>query len=295
MGSGSFDPAAYIAYAKTTAGKTTAGIYASRSLDPSLDPGGFGVNWPNPATVPIKGKGKSRRYLTPDGEFPGPTTILKVLGLSTEALIAWSANEEREAVLAAMVDVMARGHQPLGSLQLAIRNELGKVRAHQRIFAKAAEIGTEAHQAIRATLLGEPVNPLSVPAAIAWNAARDWWSTSGLKVIRTEQPVWDANLGYAGTIDYVAEHPEDGLGVLDLKTSAGIYPEHHLQVASYLRAGRNFADLRWGLILKVPKTKDGEFEVRDLGEQAGPGSTDLTEEQLMTAFLAAFEAWKILV
>jgi hypothetical protein len=40
MGSGSFDPAAYVAYTKTTTGKTTAGVYTSRSLDPSLDPRG---------------------------------------------------------------------------------------------------------------------------------------------------------------------------------------------------------------------------------------------------------------
>lgn len=40
MGSGTFDAASYVAYAKTTTDKTTAGIYTSRGLDPSLDPKG---------------------------------------------------------------------------------------------------------------------------------------------------------------------------------------------------------------------------------------------------------------
>lgn len=257
---------------------------------------GMFAPWPDPATVPIVGQGKHRAYRTPDGDFPGPTTINKVLGLSTEGLIRWSANEEREAVLAAMIDVMSRGDfKGVGSLQLAIRKQLGPVRAHQRLLTQAADIGTQAHQAVRAHLLGEPVPSLPEPALIAYRTAVNWWETSGLKIVRTEQPVWDPILGYAGTIDYVAEHPERGLGVLDLKTSAGVYPEHHLQVCAYLKAGRRYADLKWGQILKVPKTLEGEFEVRNLGEGAGPNGVNLTKEQLFTAFLAAFQAWKILV
>lgn len=40
MGSGTFDPAKYVAYTKTTTGKSTHDIYASRSLDKDLDPKG---------------------------------------------------------------------------------------------------------------------------------------------------------------------------------------------------------------------------------------------------------------
>lgn len=40
MGGGSFDPGAYAAYTRTTTGKSTDKIYASRGLDPSLDPRG---------------------------------------------------------------------------------------------------------------------------------------------------------------------------------------------------------------------------------------------------------------
>ncbi len=38
MGSGSFDPKAYVSYSATTVGKTVDKIYTSRGLDPSLDP-----------------------------------------------------------------------------------------------------------------------------------------------------------------------------------------------------------------------------------------------------------------
>lgn len=38
MGSGTFDPASYVAYARSTVGKTTDKIYGSRSLDPDLNP-----------------------------------------------------------------------------------------------------------------------------------------------------------------------------------------------------------------------------------------------------------------
>lgn len=43
MGSGTFNPSAYRAYASTTRGKTTDEIYASSSLNKNLDPKGVKV------------------------------------------------------------------------------------------------------------------------------------------------------------------------------------------------------------------------------------------------------------
>ena len=59
--------------------------------------------WPTEKDVKVTSKG----YETPDGLKPRVTTILKVLGLGTEALIRWSADLERDAVLEAAGEVYA--------------------------------------------------------------------------------------------------------------------------------------------------------------------------------------------
>ena len=122
---------------------------------------------------------------------------------------------------------------------------------------------------------------------------QDWFKESGLKVVRSEQPVWDLELGYAGTVDVIAQAPDGSLGVLDIKTSKGAYDTMHLQVAAYMHAARNWADIRWGKIVRVPKTSDEtRIEVKDLGDMYG---RKLTEGQLMEAFKAALTAWRVLL
>lgn len=251
--------------------------------------------------------GRSRRYRTPDGEFPSVTTILKVLGLATEGLIKWSANEERKAVLEACAEVFAEGVDG-GPAEFAdaVEQRIGKARAHQKQLTKGAEVGSAIHQEIQRQtmmMLGGPVTmpgPMPDAAQLAVMAWSDWLKDSGLRPFRAEQTVWDAELGYAGTIDLLAYDPNDDLILADYKSSKGIYDDFHLQVGAYLKAARNFAPVKRAIIVRFPKdlsdpifkTAGPPIEVKELGQMY---DRTLTEEQLYHAFTGAKMAWDMLI
>lgn len=247
--------------------------------------------FPDPSVAPIIG-GRSRRYRTPDGDFPSVTTILRVLGLGTEGLIAWSAREERKAVLEACGDVFSEGIEGgPGEFIAAVEERIGAARQHQKLLAKAAEVGTSIHQEIQRRtrkMLGLPTGiepPLSDPALWAVMAWEDWLKNSGLRPVRCEQPVWDKEQRYAGTIDLLAYDAEGRLGIVDYKSSKGIYDDHHIQVAAYAHAAKNFAPIEWNTIVRVPKnTDDPSFETRPLGKLY---DRVLTEESLYRVFVGA--------
>jgi hypothetical protein len=265
------------------------------------------IQWPDPACTTFTNGPGGRYYRALHGEFPTPlpgvTTVLKVLGLSTNALVAWSANTERAAVLEAIGDVICAGGAPEDGPQgfiNAVEAQLGKARQHQKIVSKAADIGTAAHAAVQRMLrleLGQPVGPdPELPDASQWAfmAFQDFWKASGLKAVRSEQPVWNVELGYAGTVDIIAEDPKLGPGILDVKTSKGCYDDHHLQVSAYCHAARAWSDIRWAAIVRLPKNlTDPAFEVKPLGQLYG--GRMLTETQLMNAFRGALQAWRILL
>jgi hypothetical protein len=263
--------------------------------------------WPDPNSVTFCNAPGGRHYKSLDGSFtdplPGPTTALKVLGLSTNALIAWSANTERAAVLEAVGDVICAGGIAGDGPQEfinAVEAKLGKARQHVKLVSKAADIGTAAHAAVQRMLrieLGQPVGPeqeLPKESLWAFMAFQDYWKVSGLKAVRSEQPVWSVEVGFAGTVDIIAEDADGRIGVLDIKTSKGTYLDHHLQVAAYCHAARNWAPIEWGRIIRLPKnTSDPEFEVVELGQLYG-GRT-MSEDQLFEAFKHALACWKVLM
>jgi hypothetical protein len=248
------------------------------------------VEWPD-QNITI-GRGG---YKTPDGEFPRVTAILKVLGLGTEGLIKWSANEERKAVLEAAdaVHLKMSGGVWTKPFKETVLDEIGPARQHQKQLAKAGEIGTAIHQAIHDYLQGKKAGDLSPEAAHAVVAFKEWWGETGLTAVRMEQPVWDSTLEYAGTIDLVAEHPRLGLGVVDFKSSKNLYDSHHLQVAAYVHAGSRWADLKWAQIVRLPKNVDDpKFEMKALGDLF---DRRLNQEQLMDVFKSALTIHKLLV
>lgn len=255
------------------------------------------VQWPE--NVPIIQSGRSQKYRTPDGDKGRVTSILKVLGLGQEGIINWAAEIERSAAIMAATDVYAEGQHGEGPAEFAaaIEEKLGDSRKHVKELAKAGDIGTDAHLRVRWWLekqLGiDKPEPVMTDQRSLWAsmAFEDWWGKSGLKVIRCEQVVWDQD--YAGTIDVIVECPRRGLGMLDLKTSKGVYESHHLQCAAYLQASRHWAPLGWAEIIRLPKkTDDPNFEVVPLGKMYG---RTLTEEQLMAAFAHTVALWKLLV
>lgn len=255
--------------------------------------------WPDPESIPLKTIAGVRHYATPDGVYPSVTTILKVLGLSTNALVAWSAGREREAILEAVGDVYAEwdGGGP-NDFVAAVEARIGKAKQHQTLLAKAADIGTSIHHSIQWKLrqeMGLPngPKPAIVPqAAVALTAWEDWWRGARLRPIRIEQPLWDAEIGYAGTADLIAEGPE-GLELWDWKSGKGIYAEYHMQIAAYCHAARRWGWIKRGGIVRLPKTvEDTSIEVKEMGDCY---DRRLTEEELLAAFRAAKIAWDVLV
>lgn len=101
---------------------------------------------------------------------------------------------------------------------------------------QSASEGTKIHNAAEAILKGEPpeLDPEIMPAI---NAFRDFLKihTVDAKEGAIEKRVWSKTYCFAGTIDILAK--VDGLfGVLDIKTSSGIWLDYNLQTAAYVGA-----------------------------------------------------------
>ena len=257
------------------------------------------TDWPDPRECTIK-SGRSRTYATPQGEFGSVTTFLKVLGTSTDALVKWSANEERKAVLEACGEVYAAAtDENPPEFVAAVEARIGPARSHQKMLSKAADIGSEIHEMIQWTLrsqLGEDAGPrpaLQDQALWAFMSWEDWWKNSGLVPVRVEQPIWHAGIGYAGTIDLIAMGPL-GLEVLDWKSGKGIYESYHLQVAAYRHAAEQWAPITRCRIVRVPKTiGDPDFDVAEHGHLYGGRRMD--QHEMMAAFEACVLLWNALM
>jgi hypothetical protein len=265
--------------------------------------------WPAYDSVSVGPKG----YETPDGLLPRVTTINRIVGDGTDALIRWSADTERAAVLAACGEVFATGECAGPPEFIAeVEAHLGTARQHVKKLAEAAEIGTSIHQMIQWTLrreIGEDAGQAPVlrdEAQWAFMAWQDWRSKQSWKVLRVEQPIWDAERGYAGTVDFIGE--EDGeLIVDDWKSSKGIYSTHHLQLGAYCDAieKRMRRKVKRARLVKTPKTIGDELiQVRELGDMSYDytkngrryvGGRRLTRPQLTAAFDAALTLNKLLV
>ena len=147
---------------------------------------------------------------------PGATTIIKNLGWSTDALVAWA----RKTALA--------GEDPN-----AVRDQ-------------AADIGTLAHAMIE-EYLGEkyeaipetPLDRTEYPPAyvdtaeIAFQAFLDWEdSLKFFEPISSEERLCHYDLLYGGTVDMVAKI-NSAVVMVDFKTSNNVWPSHVIQCAAY--------------------------------------------------------------
>jgi hypothetical protein len=124
---------------------------------------------------------------------------------------------------------------------------------------RSAEEGTLVHEAIEKLLVGESpeVDPLIVPSLEAF---KKFMGENDLVVLPEHIEMRVAHRGerYAGTIDAVA-YLNGKFGVLDIKTSNGIYRDYSLQTAAYMGAIKEMPDLknaetRW--ILRVDQVAD---------------------------------------
>lgn len=257
------------------------------------------INWPADITPTTKG------YPIPNlGVLPRTTTVIKkTLGLWPDMLHNWYANTERKAVLQA-VSNQFEWHQGMTgeAFVQAVENGIGPARAAQREMEKAADLGTELHKAIQARLRSEMGQPAVMPvlsdgATLAFMAWEEQWEKAGLRPVRVEQPVWDYELGYAGTIDLLALNQSDELELHDWKSSKYLYPDHHLQATAYIYAARNWAWVTRGFIWRLPKTLENvTVEIKPVGEIYHHDlrrNVFIPPDELMEAFIACRTLYRL--
>lgn len=114
----------------------------------------------------------------------------------------------------------------------------GAGRAHRQAAQRAAPRPAALHAWAEAYLKGlNPPFPEAEPLRGMALALAEWWEGNGGGLLLSEEAVFHPEHGYAGRADLVA-HFGDRLVVVDLKTSARVYPEHLLQVGAYALALR---------------------------------------------------------
>lgn len=194
---------------------------------------------------------KSHAY-TWDGKFvPGVTSILKVV--NKEALVPWAAGLASDHWL----DAVANGRTDYSAIHKEAKA------AHKKRVKAAASIGHNVHDYAEKFFKNMELPELkSDQAKRGVDAFHKWFDSHKIKMFASERRVFSKEFYYAGTCDFVAEI--DGvMGVGDIKTSSGIFPEMRFQTAAYQQAlqeekGIQFP-VRW--IIRFDKNT-GEFEAK---------------------------------
>lgn len=130
--------------------------------------------------------------------------------------------------------------------------EAASYKAAQESTKKSAEEGTLIHEVSQAILMGKsPEIPAHVKPAIS--AFCDYIERNNIQTSPEfiEKRIHNKEHRYAGTIDMMALF--DGkFGVMDIKTSQGIYRDYNLQTSAYMDAlVRDFKNLQTRWILRI--------------------------------------------
>jgi hypothetical protein len=181
------------------------------------------------------------------------TTLLNLL--AKPALVRWAARTA--------ADYAVDHWDDLGAMSLTDRQKQIAAAPDQSRNEKAAS-GTAIHALAESMLAGRPIDvpPDLLPKV---EGLARWWERSGLTLVASERRVWsdeDDDLGlcaFAGTLDILATHPTRGLGLLDIKTGAGVYGDMAVQLAGYMAADQHVVDdkddpapvIAWAGILHV--------------------------------------------
>lgn len=185
-------------------------------------------------------RGGSRFYVHPDktfGQVPGVTSV--VGQLPKEFLKFWTAKLTAETAvdnIGAVVQMVTNGDRD-GAIDYLKR-------AHFRNTAKAADMGSEAHEVFEKMSLGEPIgrqHPDMEPFVRGFQAFLDQVEPEFLHI---EETVWSTDPGYAGSFDSIVriageklDQEEDAIVILDNKTTrSGVHADVALQLNAYANA-----------------------------------------------------------
>lgn len=194
---------------------------------------------------------KEHAYTWGGAFVPGVTSILQCI--NKPALMPWAIGITRDYWL----QEINKGRTDFAKIHKESWN------ASKKITKDAANVGHNVHGYAECFF-----KKLELPQLMSDQAKRGveafhkWIDAHDIEVLASERRVFSKEFYYAGTCDFVAKI--DGiLGVGDIKTSSGIYPEMRFQTAAYQAAmeeekGIKFP-VRW--IIRFDK-KTGEFEAR---------------------------------
>lgn len=195
---------------------------------------------------------KEHAYTWGGNFVPGVTTILQCI--NKPALMPWAVKMTRDFWL----EAVKSGRTDFEIIHKQSWN------AHRNVSKDAADIGSNVHSYAECFFKKQPLPELKTDQAKRGvEAFHKWFDSHKIKILASERRLFSKEFYYAGTCDFVAEI--DGvLGVGDIKTSSGIYPEMRLQTAAYQNAlqeekGIQFP-VRW--IVRFDK-KTGEFEAKE--------------------------------
>lgn len=174
---------------------------------------------------------QDHRYYYEGAEYPGVTSILKVLDKS-DGLVPWAARETAKAAVA-----LTEAHP------LALRGLLDTVGSEGAVKAladrskwtrdEAAHLGSQVHE--YAQVLVEGATDIVIPPAAVSRAKAyaEWWDASGWTLRLAEALVVNPSVGYGGTFDLLARDRDGRTVLADVKTGKGVYREAILQLAAY--------------------------------------------------------------
>lgn len=152
---------------------------------------------------------------------------------------------------------------------------------------RAANLGTEIHQAIEVLAQGKPWPDWPLPIRPHMDRFREFVEHENPVWLASEATVYNRTQAYAGTLDAIVEI--DGLRLLmDVKTGKAIYPEVALQLAAYRHA--EFIGLPDGNEEPMP-TVDGAFALH-LTDQTWKIVEADTSQDIFQAFLYAREVFR---
>lgn len=111
------------------------------------------------------------------------------------------------------------------------------------IAQKAANEGTQVHNAIERYILGKEINWIDINGNAQYSLDvwrmilkfTDFWKTYKPELIASEYHLFSDKYEYAGTADLIVRL-KDKLWLLDIKTSNSLHTSHELQISAYANA-----------------------------------------------------------
>lgn len=208
----------------------------------------------------VKWRGHFYKVEGLDELLPGVTGILGAT-IPKPWLAPWAAKEAANRIKSHLIEHAI--NRPLTKQEIIELVETGR-KEHEKKRDDAADVGTRAHQAIDAYIMGEKAE-ITEDIRPAVEAFHKWQDEHPFRLVMGDTKVASLEYKFGGSLDILGETKE-GLGIIDLKTSNQVSWDYALQVAAYAKAFEETFNhpIRWAMVLRVGKNEPIEFEARPI-------------------------------